>query len=628
MPLDLLYWFTLFLLLCLSVLGYGLLVLSWLKLTPHDTPMYIIYASGLGYGTTAYIIFVLGIFQVLYPEAAYPVLMLGLLALYYRRQDFEDSMRRLFKDIARIVSRPFAAARATLCAFIVLFILLNLSIALTPPVSQDALIYHLVGPEIFIQNHGIGFVSGNFYTNFPFTTEMLFAIGMLLKGPILAKLIHFSFGILTLIAIFQWTADRSTVSTGLLAGAVYYTLPLVAKLSGWAYIDLALAFFAFVMIIALLDLKAFQHKGFLVLAGVFGGLAMGTKYSGIIVVLIVVLGVLLFLTKEENPADFRIGTKALKIFFIAAVVASPWYLKNWILTGNPTYPFLYSAFGGREWSQEMANTYGMFFSFIGSGPGILSYLKLPWDVCFVGGGGRPDFDGFIGPIFLLVPLLSIVVRPKSADMKLMLFFGSVYFIMWGILIQQLRFLIPIFPALSVLVALLIHKSPRMSPRARWSISFFCFFTFAVNTYFHIDRVGRTAPLRYLTGMQSEEEFLRAHLPSYPAIDYINHQLTDRDKVLFVFLNDGPYYCTRPYVYDPVFEANTLMDTIKASRSAPDAADRFRQKGITHILLNRHYVSSITSILEERHRGKFHRLLELLSRQGDFGNYRLYEVGGS
>jgi hypothetical protein len=361
------------------------------------------------------------------------------------------------------------------------------------------------------------------------------------------------------------------------------------------------------------------------LAGVFGGLAIGTKYSGIIMVLVIGLGALLFLTKEDNRGDLRMGTKVLQTFFLAAAVSSPWYLKNWILTGNPTYPFLYPVFGGREWSQEMSNTYATFLSFIGSGPGILSYLKLPWDICFVGGGGRPDFDGFIGPIFLMVPLLSIAVRPKSVEMKLMLFFGSVYFILWAMLIQQLRFLIPIFPVLSVLLALLIHKSPQKWARAKWFVLFFCFITFAVNTYFHIDQVKRTAPHKYLSGVQPEEEFLRSHLPSYPAIEYINQKLSDRDKVLFVFLNDGPYYCKPPYVYDPVFEANTLMDVIKESTSAQDAAARFRQQGITHILLNRHYVSSITSILGKRHRGKFDKLLGLLSTQGDFGYYRLYGV---
>ncbi len=625
MPLDLAYWVALILLLYLSATGYGLCVLWWLKLTPNKTSMHIIYSSGIGYGMTAYLIFALGIFQVLYPEAAYLVLIFGLLALYLKRQDFKNGMERLFKDFAQVAARPFSMDRLVWLSFIVLFIFLNLSVALTPSISKDALIYHLVGPRIFIQNHGIGFISGNFYTNFPFTTEMLFTKGMLLKGPILAKLIHFSFGVLTLVAIFQWTAGRSSVSAGLLAAAVYYTLPLVARLSGWAYVDLSLSFFVLLMITALLDWKEFRDTGFLLLMGIFGGLAMGTKYPGIIMVLIILLGAVLFLRSENHLRNPRIGSKAILGLFIAAVVASPWYLKNWILTGNPTYPFLYSLFGGREWSHEMAKTYAMFLSFVGSGPGVLNYLRLPWDVCFLGGAGRPDFDGYIGPIFLLVPIILISTRPKSVDIRLMLFFSLLYFVLWGMLIQQLRLLLPVFPVLSIVLALLIHKASKACLPTRLCILFFCLFTLVINLYFHLDHVRRIAPQKYLSGIQTEAQFLKSHLPSYPAIEYINRHLTDQDKVLFVFLGSGPYYCTRPNVYDPVFEANTLMDVVKTSSSAEEALAHFRQKAITHVLMNHDYAPSIASILEERHREKYFKLMGLLSPQVSFGNYRLYRI---
>lgn len=620
MPSDLVYSFALILLLSLSALGYGLCVLSCLKLTPDSTPMYLIYASGIGYGAMAYLVFILGVLQILYPGFAYLVLILGLLALCFKRRDLGGSMGRLFTNITQDAALPVSTATTVWLVFILLFIFLNLSTALTPPISKDALIYHLVGPKRFIQDHGIGFISGNFYTNFPLTVEMLFTMGMLLKGPILAKLVHFSFGILTLAAIFQWTVTKSSVSTGLLAAAVYYTLPLVAKLSGWAYIDLSLAFFVLIMIIALLHWREFHHKGFLALAGVFGGLAMGTKYSGILVVLIIILGALLFFTKGN-----RMGTRAVLVFLIAAVVASPWYIKNWVLTGNPTYPFLYPLFGGREWSQEMAKTYAMFLSFVGSGPGILNYLRLPWDICFVGGGTRPDFDGFIGPIFLLVPILSMAVRPKSVEIRFMLFFSLLYFIVWGMLIQQLRLLFPIFPVLSIILALLIYKISQAWLGTRSCILCFCLFTFAINTYFYLDHFRRIAPYKYLSGIQSEAQFLRSHLPSYTAIEYINHHLTDCDKVLFVFLVNGPYYCKRPYVYDPVFEANTFMDAIKASTSAREALAHLREKGITHILINHDYVSSIASILGQRHREKLFKLMGLLSPQARFRNYRLYRV---
>ncbi len=623
MPLELLYCFAFFLLLCLSAVGYGLCVLSWGRLTPSDSRLHIAYASGLGCGVIAYLILFIGIVQLLYPASAYVVLIFGLKALFFKRREFKDGMGALFKDITAIVS-PLSPAKWVWLCFIVAFIFLNLSIALTPPVSKDALIYHILGPSIFIQNRGIGFISDNFYTNFPFTTEMLFTMGMLLKGPILAKLIHFWFGVLTLLVIFQWTATNTSVSTGLFAGTIYYTLPLVAQLSGWAYVDLSLAFFILAMIMALLDCKERQHRGFIVVSGLFAGLAMGTKYSGVPMVLIVILGAVLLLNRKNESADIG-GTKALWILFIAAVVALPWYLKSWILTGNPTYPFLYALFGGRGWSHEMGEMYALFLSYIGSGPGIADYLKLPWDICFLGGNGRPDFDGYIGPVFLVVPVLAVVVRPKSDSLRLMLFFAAVYFFLWGLLIQQLRLLLPIFPILSIVLAVLIYRMPPAWSATKFCIITFCLVTVAINTYFHVGYVRGVSPLKYLIGAESEAAFLRTRLPSYPAVEYVNQHLTQHDKVLFVFVIDGPYYCKIPYVYNPVFEANTFMDVIRASSSARDALARFRQAGITHILFNHNYVMSVASILEEKYREPYFRLMGLLSTETCFQDYRLYKV---
>jgi hypothetical protein len=273
----------------------------------------------------------------------------------------------------------------------------------------------------------------------------------------------------------------------------------------------------------------------------------------------------------------------------------------------------------------MKNLYAMFLSYVGSGPSIWDYLRLPWDVCLLGGNGNADFDGYVGPIFLLVPILSIAVRPKPAEIRFMLLFSAIYFVIWGAVIQQLRLLVPIFPVLCVVLGVLIHTSPEGWRKTRLCIWLFCLLTVGVNTYMHIHRFKRLAPCSYIAGTQSENDFLRSHLYSYPAVEYINEHLTDRDKVLFVFLRDGPYYCDRPYVYDPVFEANTLMDAVKAGESAAGALARLKQKSITHVLLNRDYVPSIRFILEPQQREKFDGLLGMLSFQAGFQNYLLYEI---
>ena len=202
---------------------------------------------------------------------------------------------------------------------------------------------------------------------------------------------------------------------------------------------------------------------------------------------------------------------------------------------------------------------------------------------------------------------------------------TILFAIWGAVIQQLRFLMPTLPVLCMVLGLLIHAIPKAWRNARSCVLLFCLLTLALNTYIYVDCFKSLAPYKHLLGIQSEKDFLRSRLPSYPAIEYINEHLTDRDKVLFVFLRDGPYYCNCPYIYDPVFEANTLIHAIKAGKSAAGALARLRQKGITHILLNRDFLPSIEFILEPKQRVKFAGLLGMLSRQERFKHYTLCEV---
>src|SRR5262249_3745005 len=66
--------------------------------------------------------------------------------------------------------------------------------SLTPTTSQDALVYHLAVPARYVDNGGFVFVEGNFFAQFPQNIEMLFTLGLLLKGSALAQWYHWLLG--------------------------------------------------------------------------------------------------------------------------------------------------------------------------------------------------------------------------------------------------------------------------------------------------------------------------------------------------------------------------------------------------------------------------------------------------
>jgi hypothetical protein len=75
-------------------------------------------------------------------------------------------------------------------------------LALSPHAPWDAAAYHLALPKHFIAAGGFRPVPMNVYSNWPLGTELLFAVAMLVQDHVLAKLLHFGFGLLSLHAVF------------------------------------------------------------------------------------------------------------------------------------------------------------------------------------------------------------------------------------------------------------------------------------------------------------------------------------------------------------------------------------------------------------------------------------------
>jgi hypothetical protein len=75
--------------------------------------------------------------------------------------------------------------------------------ALAPPGGNDwdGLAYHLAAPKVYLRHGRIHFIPYDSHTDFPFTMEMLYSLGLALAGAPLAKLLHWSTGGLTALAV-------------------------------------------------------------------------------------------------------------------------------------------------------------------------------------------------------------------------------------------------------------------------------------------------------------------------------------------------------------------------------------------------------------------------------------------
>jgi 4-amino-4-deoxy-L-arabinose transferase-like glycosyltransferase len=240
-----------------------------------------------------------------------------------------------------------------------------LATAVLPPTDFDVCEYHLQAPKEFFQAGRIGFLPHNVYANMPLGTEMLSLLAMSLtddwwRGALIGKLLTASFALFAAIGLLAAGRRLFSTGAGVIAALVYLTTPWIFFTSAAGLIDAVLAFYLLAAVHALLLWKPSSGFGLPTLSGYLAGAAVATKYPGMLFVVlplaaaVAVIGWCRSVTLGPRwPARLRIAVRPLAVFLLAVLLGCGlWLAKNWALTGNPTYPLLYSVFGGKTWNAE------------------------------------------------------------------------------------------------------------------------------------------------------------------------------------------------------------------------------------------------------------------------------------
>jgi hypothetical protein len=251
------------------------------------------------------------------------------------------------------------------------FILLVLLGALFPPREFDVREYHLQAPKEWFQAGRITFLPHNVYANMPLGPQILSLAAMAGMsgerdwwwGAMVDKVLLASYAPLTALALFAAGRRFFGEAAGVVAALVYISIPWIAHVSLEGYVDGALACYLFLAVYAALlageAQDAADRRRRWVLAGFLAGAALSCKYPAALFVVAplaawAALSRLIAPRQPAPPKDIppiplwkRLDGLSIGAFLIAvAIGGGPWLAKNWALTGNPTYPLLYSVFDG------------------------------------------------------------------------------------------------------------------------------------------------------------------------------------------------------------------------------------------------------------------------------------------
>jgi len=143
--------------------------------------------------------------------------------------------------------KNFPAEHCVKAALIVLLFALTaciITLSCVPPVSRDALVYHLALPKLYIEHGGIYEIPSLVFSYFPLNLHLLYTIPLYFGNDIIPKFIHFAFALATAWLIFIYLKKRLDDLYALLGVLFFLSIPLIVKLSITAYVDLGLVFFS------------------------------------------------------------------------------------------------------------------------------------------------------------------------------------------------------------------------------------------------------------------------------------------------------------------------------------------------------------------------------------------------
>jgi hypothetical protein len=225
----------------------------------------------------------------------------------------------------------------------------------------DVLEYHLQVPREFYNAQHIGALTHNCYSFYPLGLEMLYLLGMALRGGpfdgmFLPAFMHGLFGVAAVTAIYlcltkhanpkhaEASGNRQAIFSALLLASV----PGLIYLSYLAKTELAQVFY---LTLALLWLKHWLARPtwqVAICVGLLIGAACATKYLAIAFVAVPVLATMLVFSLRQGRLMKHVAIAGL----LCLAMLSPWLIRNIVHTGNPVFPLATQSIGRGYWSIE------------------------------------------------------------------------------------------------------------------------------------------------------------------------------------------------------------------------------------------------------------------------------------
>lgn len=496
---------------------------------------------------------------------------------------------------------PYAPAYRVMTIIVIMQALAALAPA--GPTDYDGICQHLVQGQQYLIAGKITPLWYDHHSQFPATVQMLYMIAQAFGEPGAAKLFHWGFGILALLATLVGGRRLLGPGAGAYGALILATTPSFAWLMGVAYVDLATTAGGILALTLLCLWLRDRDTTHLWLSALMVGAAAATKMQALALLGVLTVAVVI----GASGGGLRRVKLAATYAGIALILCMPWYAKTWAWTGNPVYPFAYGVFGGKMWSEDRAETYTRSQLEFGAGelPSVQQMAAMsPLRRIFTGPRapanlllaplrlltepaeftvGPTGLGAFAfaspGPLYLvMIPLLLLLKPPRPVGWILLIF--APLGLWWLMSMQLSRYLLPSLALVAPAAGWAAEQALRRGSLLGLTVKFIVGLWVAVALALMVGYI--TPQVMPALGLQSPDEYLTESLDVYPVSHYVAEH-TAPDAKVALYGEPRGYYLQRAHIWgEPGHSA--LIDY--ASMTGPaDLIAAYRRLGITHVLVH-------------------------------------------
>lgn len=441
--------------------------------------------------------------------------------------------------------------------------------AMAPPTAGDALCYHLELPKTFLQHHAMVFLPYSETSTYPLLAEMWYLWALVVGDGVTAQIIHWLSGVLLAMATVMLGTAMFGRGWGWLAGAIVLLVPGITNQMSAPMNDVAVALYTTLAVVAWRRATVdHDDRRWFVLAGLMFGGALSIKYHAIVLVLAVAATAAWQLVRGRTARPSLLAGVAT-VAIVAVSVSGMWYVRAAVYRGNPVYPFL-SHYLGTPGPPVLRDSKRP----LPIGP--LAILQAPWKISmhperFGGRGHR------LGIMFLMA-LPALLVARRLRGLRGLLSIASVYFGVWYLTRQNVRFLYPIVPMLAVATVWLWIELRRFPRAARLAAAGMFAASLMLAAGVPLLHAGNKLPVAI--GLQNRDDYLLRSEPTYAAAEVANCVLPKNARLLSQ--DYRAFYFDCAVVQEATFRRLTHYE--KRVTSPKELSPLLKKAGFTHLLL--------------------------------------------